>query len=113
MRLIPLVIAIGCALLLVGCADKEPPPRPEEQAAKLVADALSSGAGQGQDLPQVEVSEEGTTFDPPVQIDQLPDGVWFCDMGTVHYARKGKGDGRCPRCGMALSQRGEAATPEG
>jgi len=114
MRFLPIVIAMSCALLLAGCAEKEPPPRPEEQAQQLVSQALSAGAGQAEDLAQVEVSEEGKKYEPPIQISQLPDNVWFCDMGTVHYARKNQDDGRCPVCGMTLSERGgEAAQPEG
>lgn len=52
----------------------------------------------------VEVSATGTNFDPPVAKDRIPEGAWFCDMGTVHYARMEEGDGRCPRCGMRLVQ---------
>lgn len=53
----------------------------------------------------VEVADDGTRFEPPVHPEQLPAGVWFCDMGTVHYARHHKGDGKCPVCGMMLEQK--------
>lgn len=41
----------------------------------------------------VEVSAEGTEFDPPIEPDVLPNGVWYCDMGTVHYASTDRSDG--------------------
>jgi len=51
---------------------------------------------------KVTVSAAGQAFKPPIKKAQLPDGVWFCDMGTVHYARGEKGDGKCPLCKMTL-----------
>ena len=59
----------------------------------------------GEPLPKVEVSAEGAEFDPPVQAEQLPDDVWYCDMGTVHYARGEEGDGTCPLCNMKLKHK--------
>ena len=56
----------------------------------------------------VDVGEEGTEFDPPIDPDQLPDGVWYCDMGTTHWAQHEKGDDECPICGMRLTEK-EAA----
>jgi hypothetical protein len=53
-------------------------------------------------LELVEVAADGTEFDPPVQPEQIPEGAWYCDMGTVHYARLERGDGKCARCGMNL-----------
>src|SRR5690606_7557773 len=44
-------------------------------------------------LPEVEVPAEGVEFDPPVLPEQLPDDVWYCDMGTVHWAQGEEGDG--------------------
>jgi len=98
------------SMAVLGCGDKAEVQSPEEKAQELVAHAMNTAAGQGGDenLAPVEVTAQGTRFDPPVQISQIPDGAWFCDMGTVHYARTEKGDGRCAVCGMRLSQRGEA-----
>lgn len=53
----------------------------------------------------VTVTAEGTTFDPPVKPEQIPAGAWFCDMGTVEFARLEKGDGKCPACGMMLKEK--------
>jgi hypothetical protein len=92
------------ALLLGGCAkDEEPQPTPEQIAYQKVQQAMEAGAAD--EVPassRVEVSREGTTFDPPVEIGQLPGGVWYCDMGTVHYARRDLGDGKCAVCNMTL-----------
>ncbi len=52
---------------------------------------------------KVTVPKAGHKFKPPVKPAQLPDGVWYCDMGgSVHYARGTKGDGKCPLCHMKL-----------
>ena len=53
----------------------------------------------------VEVPEEGTDFHPPIDPDQLPEGVWYCDMGTTHWAQPEKGDDECPLCGMRLTEK--------
>lgn len=53
----------------------------------------------------VEVPDEGAEFDPPIDPEQLPDGVWFCDMGTAHWAQPEKGDDECPLCGMRLTEK--------
>lgn len=54
----------------------------------------------------VQVSAEGTRFDPPVPLAQIPPGVWYCPMEPVHYASLQQGDGSCPVCGMTLVQHG-------
>lgn len=59
----------------------------------------------GEPLPKVEVSVEGGEFAPPVMAAQIPDGAWYCDMGTVHYARGEEGDGICPLCNMRLTHK--------
>ena len=51
----------------------------------------------------VTLPAEGARFDPPVEASAIPEGAWYCDMGTVHYAQPDKGDGTCPVCGMLLS----------
>ena len=57
------------------------------------------------EAPPVEVEEEGTRFDPPIDPARLPDGVWYCDMGTTHWAQPEKGDDECPVCGMRLTEK--------
>jgi membrane fusion protein, copper/silver efflux system len=59
-------------------------------------------------LPAVEVPADGVEFAPPVQISQIPDDVWYCDMGTVHWAQSDEKDRRCPLCNMFLTYKGEA-----
>ncbi len=62
-------------------------------------DAMGDMAAGG----KVTVAKDGQKFKPPVKPSQLPDGVWYCDMGgSVHYARGEKGDGKCPLCHMKL-----------
>ena len=53
----------------------------------------------------VAVTPEGARLDPAVKPEQIPAGAWYCDMGTVHYARGEKGDGKCPLCKMDLKQK--------
>jgi membrane fusion protein, copper/silver efflux system len=57
----------------------------------------------------VELPPEGKKFAPPIALDQVPPGAWYCDMGTVEYARPDQGDGRCAVCGMTLKQKPEVA----
>ena len=45
---------------------------------------------------------------PPIEKSAVPDGHWYCDMGTVHFSRADEGDGKCPLCGMKLHHK-EAA----
>ena len=59
------------------------------------------------------IPKEGKTFKPPVAKDKIPEGAYYCDMGTVHYARMDKGDGKCPLCKMALVKKGDKAQPSG
>lgn len=93
-----LIVIVSFGLLL-SCGSNTPEqvaaPVQEEQAAPEVAE-VTEVAGI------VEVTADGTVFDPPIQIDQIPEGAWYCDMGTVHYARAEEGDGRCSECGMKL-----------
>lgn len=81
-------------------------------AAASPAKADESGEAAPPDL--VTVSSAGTEFDPPVKLEQIPDGVWICDMGTVHYARSEKGDGKCAVCSMDMTQKvAGSAEPHG
>jgi hypothetical protein len=100
-----LVLTLGS--LLLGCGEKQEVQRPEERAQELVSQALEAGKGPKSGGEMVEVTAEGNKYEPPVQISQIPAGAWYCDMGTVHYARKDEGDGRCTVCGMTLTKKGE------
>ena len=46
---------------------------------------------------------KGRKLEPPVKPKELPSGTYYCDMGTVHYARSEKGDNTCPICKMKLT----------
>jgi rubrerythrin len=117
-----IVLGSLCALLaLAACESKqeasetsttaaavessEKPVAKTETADKKAEPAKATKPAGG----KVEVSKEGTKFDPPVKTEQIPDGAWMCDMGTVHYARLDKGDGKCPLCKMDLVQKGAKA----
>lgn len=67
-------------------------------------DAPDAAAPEGVALQRVNAA--GTTFDPPVVREAIPDGNWICDMDTVHYARPHKGNGLCPICRMELKLKG-------
>lgn len=115
-----LMTTLICSALVAGfwgCdkseeADTEPPnaeapaqkeePKQDEAPEQKEDD---TAAETGDALARVEVSEAGSKFDPPVKAEQLPEGAWYCDMGTVHWAGMNKPeDGKCPECGMALKQ---------
>jgi ABC-type Fe3+-hydroxamate transport system substrate-binding protein len=97
---------------VVGCTDEaERARRAEEIAAEKVQQALDAGRMDGDNAGEmVTVAVDGSELEPPVEIGQIPVGAWYCDMGTVHYARMTRGDGVCPRCGMSLSRQGSAAS---
>jgi hypothetical protein len=99
-------IVLTFGLLLLGCGEEQEVQRPEEKAQQLVSQALDAGEGTAPGGEMVEVTAEGNKLEPPVQIGQIPAGAWYCDMGTVHYARKDEGDGRCTVCGMTLTKKG-------
>lgn len=63
-------------------------------------------AARGVALATVAIPPKGKKFDPPVRAEQIPEGAWYCDMGSVHYARLEKGDGACPLCHMRLKRKG-------
>ncbi|RVU42631.1 hypothetical protein EA187_15705 [Lujinxingia sediminis] len=88
-------------------AEAEAPAEAEEAAEEAAAPA------EAEELPMVEVSAEGTKFDPPVQPEQIPEGVYYCDMGTVHYAIANDGSTRCTLCNMMLTKKSAAGAAAG
>lgn len=74
---------------------------PQPEATEPAGEEPNSDTKEAPADGPVEVAAAGTKFDPPVKKDQLPEGAWFCDMGTVHYAQMDKGE-KCPTCGMKL-----------
>ena len=114
MRRLTMLCCLGVlAMVVVSCGGgTEQAPPADETQAMAPAQEPEPAAEETAALPMVEVSAEGTEFDPPVQAAQLPDGVWYCNMDeTVHYARAEEGDGTCPKCGMKLVQKMAAAEP--
>ena len=83
-------------LAVVGCGKTES----EKPSTGTTAPAVS-GVVAG----VVAVPDDGKKFDPPIKPEQLPSGAWYCDMGTVHYARMHEGDKKCPLCMMKLKQK--------
>ena len=101
------VVLVFAVVAVVGCGEADPSKRPEAMAAEKVQQALDAGKMDGETSTEmVKVLPAGSDFEPPVQISQIPAGAWYCDMGTVHYARLIKGDGVCSRCGIALTRQG-------
>jgi hypothetical protein len=94
MRRYPLlVLAALAALLVIGCSGEQP----DEATAKSAPPAETEV-----ETTIVEVAPTGNEFEPAIAVDRLPPGVWYCDMGTTHYARGEQDDGKCPVCGMTL-----------
>lgn len=105
-----LMLALAVAMTALACDDDKP--SGEAQESSSTESEAKKGAGSpssGDNLSKVSVADEGTKFDPPIEKSQLPDGVWYCDMKTVHYAAKSEGDGKCPYCGMKLKKIDAAA----
>ena len=102
------VVLVLATAAIVGCTDEgERARRAEEIAGEKVQQAFDAGRMDGDSAGNmVTVAVDGSEFEPPVEIGQIPAGAWYCDMGTVHYARMTRGDGACPRCGMTLTRQG-------
>lgn len=107
MKMLMISLTIALAATTVGCDKPQPDATPDEPAATNQAPAEEAPAEEAPaaEAPAadgaVEVAAAGTKFDPPVKKDQIPEGAWFCDMGTVHYAQMDEGE-KCPDCGMKL-----------
>lgn len=105
--LLPLMTCLGagawaCNQSKAPAAASSSEPVSAPGAPQAASNDVAAKANQGNGT----VSAAGTTFDPPVEKSTLAAGTWICDMGTVHYARSAKGDGKCPECGMNLTQLG-------
>jgi len=103
-RMLFVLLVVVAVAASIGCGARSAE-QTEEVTAAPVAEQPETSATEGATaLEMVELTAEGTEFDPPIQAEQLPDGAWYCDMGTVHYARTDQGDGKCALCGMNLVQ---------
>ncbi|MFU8805941.1 MAG: hypothetical protein ACNA8W_19165 [Bradymonadaceae bacterium] len=94
-----LTIGLMLALVFAVACDNNEAPAEEATAEQPLVEQADEGAAE-----LVEVSAEGTPFEPAVEKASIPEGSWICDMGTVHYARSQEGDGTCPLCNMKLVQ---------
>jgi hypothetical protein len=86
-------IVFVSSFILASCA---------RQSAESDKSSIPSAQGN---LPMVEVPAEGKKFEPPVRVQQLPAGAWYCDMGTVHWAQMNEANHVCPFCKMDLKQK--------
>ncbi|TDP63646.1 hypothetical protein [Bradymonas sediminis] len=111
-----LFLSLSLSLVTFGCDKKEAEePATTEAAVENVDEAKPEAQGAEkaeapaekapEKLAKVELTATGTKFDPPIKVEQLPAGAWYCDMGTVHWASlENPKDGRCPECNMKLKQ---------
>lgn len=89
------IVAGAMLALLAGCSGGGSSTEPTPAASGTPAQAGKT----------VEVAAEGTKFEPPVPVEQMPDGAWACVMKEkVHYASMEQGEGRCTICKMKLVQ---------
>ena len=115
-RLLIMALAALLSFSVIACDDdadvaegdeaEAEAPEAEEESEEEAAAADDDEAEA--ELEMVEVAADGTEFDPPVEKEQIPEGAWICDMGTVHYAQMEEGDGTCPLCNMDLVATGQA-----
>ncbi len=84
---------------------KNPAPATQKSAQKQIAPKVAEKPAAPK-VDKIKVSPEGAKIDPPVSKEKIPEGAYYCDMGSVHYARMQKGDNTCPLCKMALKQMG-------
>jgi hypothetical protein len=91
-------VATLAFFLVIGCAGEQTEKAAEEPAPETEAETAVETA-------VVEVAPTGTEFEPAIEVDRLPPGVWYCDMGTTHYARGEKSEDPCPVCGMTLVEK--------
>lgn len=77
----------------------------EAEKAEKAEEPDEDEAETGDKVAMVDVPNDGKEFDPAVEKSRVPGDTWICDMGTVHWASKEKPeDGKCPICGMQLSE---------
>jgi hypothetical protein len=92
-----------CFAVLTLCFACDKPAEAPKTDAPAVVDAPKADAPAA--LAMVEVPATGKEFNPPVKPEQIPAGAYYCDMGTVEYARMEEGDGKCAVCGMMLKHK--------
>lgn len=97
-----LLLCTLLATILSACKSNETSSPAKEQTVK--ESVLGDTAKVKQAKPVgLSLTPQGQHFDPAIQAESLPSGSYYCDMGTVHYARSEKGDHTCPICKMKLT----------
>ena len=102
---------VVCTMMCVtgtACDDK---PKAKPTAADLQA-AQAAHEEKNTSIPTAtkaadgswNIRPDGSRFEPPIKPADLPQGVWYCDMGTVHYAQSEAGDQTCKLCKMKLKE---------
>lgn len=105
-RVLGISFVVLAVVAVIACTQ----PAPKEEAAPAAATEQAAPETAPAAPATVEVAAEGTTFDPPVPVSELPDGAWYCDMGEgAHYAQMSPG--KCPTCGTDLVEKVAAAAP--
>lgn len=110
-------LTVVLAFVVTSCdkrSDAEASADTTAEAEQTAPEEFESGSEPGETVNEpvekVELAAGGQAFDPAIQPEQLPEGAWYCDMGTVHWAAMAKpDDGKCPECGMALKKLDSAA----
>lgn len=108
---------IGVSVLVWAC-DGSPPAVEQPAESSVPATAAAPVTTEpAVVLPPltgpVSLTAAGVQLDPPADKDQIPEGAWFCDMGTVHFASTDINDGKCPLCSMDLVHQASAASSGG
>ena len=86
---------------LIACEQESP-----AESATKTAPAQEASPPKSPDDKGIQVSAEGTKFDPAIASERLPAGVLYCDMaGTVHFATRDAKTEKCPVCGMELTHK--------
>ena len=97
-----IVLLIMIAALTSAC--KSETASPVKETAQASSHQTEDSAPKTK-TQSAALSAEGERFDPPVKPESLPSDSYYCDMGTVHYARSTKGDNTCPICKMKLTHK--------
>ena len=112
------VIAVFTVAMAVAGCDSSPAAAADETASAPSSEEATGDCPGAEDdalctstvaqAPEpLELTAEGVRFEPPVEVDRVPNEAWYCNMGTTHFAALEQGDGSCPVCGMFLVQKSE------
>lgn len=106
------VLLLSLAMFAFACDQKPKTPPTSPTATTQKTPTPKTTPKTTTKTTTLTIPKDGKSFKPPVAKDKIPQGAFFCDMGTVHYARMDKGDGKCPLCGMVLVKKGTKVEPK-